>query len=324
MAKAYSTDLRWRVVRLFLCQRKSPSEIAGILFISEKSVRRYIQRLLRTGDVTAWRQRHGPMKILNRVDEFELLLRVIRNPTVYLRELSAYLFHKTGREASLSTLSRFLQSSNFSRKKLKTIASRRCEKKRSHFKAVTVSNPYYLPEMFVFIDEVGFDFRNGIRRYGYAPRGKEATEKFPVFYNKRKNTIAAISMSGVLDAVTYDHNVSGETFANFLRKNMLQHFQPFNGTNPHSIVVMDNASIHHTEEVTGLLQSIGVLVKFLPPYSPDLNPIEEVFSKVKYFIRAESSRLMRSAIGYRKLIVEAFLHVTKADCEQYISHSGYT
>ena len=87
---------------------------------------------------------------------------------------------------------------------------------------------------------------------------------------------------------------------------------------------MDNASIHHTEEVTGLLQSIGVLVKFLPPYSPDLNPIEEVFSKVKYFIRAESSRLMRSAIGYRKLIVEAFLHVTKTDCEQYISHSGYT
>ena len=74
---------------------------------------------------------------------------------------------------------------------------------------------------------------------------KKATEKFPVFYNKRKNTIAAISMSGVLDAVTYDHNISGETFANFLRKNMLQHFQPFNGTNPHSIVVMDNASIHH-------------------------------------------------------------------------------
>ena len=169
----------------------------------------------------------------------------IRNPTVYLRELLAYLFHKTGREASLSTLSRFLQSSNFSRKKLKTIASCRCEKKRSHFKAVVVSNPYYLPEMFVFIDEVGFDFRNGIRRYGYAPRGKKATEKFPVFYNKRKNTIAAISMSGVLDAVTYDHNISGETFANFLRKNMLQHFQPFNGTNPHSIVVMDNASIHH-------------------------------------------------------------------------------
>ena len=76
--------------------------------------------------------------------------------------------------------------------------------------------------------------------------------------------------------------------------------------------------------MTGLLQSIGVLVKFLPPYSPDLNPIEEVFSEVKYFIRAESSRLMRSAIGYRKLIVEAFLHVTKRDCEQYISHSGYT
>lgn len=60
---------------------------------------------------------------------------------------------------------------------------------------------------------------------------------------------------------------------------------PFNGTNPHSVIVLDNASIHHVDEVVELLDSLGALVLFLPPYSPDYNPIEEAFSKVKSLIR---------------------------------------
>lgn len=59
---------------------------------------------------------------------------------------------------------------------------------------------------------------------------------------------------------------------------------PFNGTNPHSVIVLDNASIHHVDKVVELLHSLGALVLFLPPYSPDYNPIE-AFSKVKSLIR---------------------------------------
>ena len=56
---------------------------------------------------------------------------------------------------------------------------------------------------------------------------------------------------------------------------------PFNGINPHSIVVLDNCAIHHTAEVKSMLKWIGVLVHFLLPYTPNFNPIEEAFSKVK-------------------------------------------
>ena len=56
---------------------------------------------------------------------------------------------------------------------------------------------------------------------------------------------------------------------------------PFDGTNPHSVVVLDNCSIHHCADVEATLRDIGVLVHYLPPYSPDLNPIEEAFSEVK-------------------------------------------
>ena len=65
---------------------------------------------------------------------------------------------------------------------------------------------------------------------------------------------------------------------------------PFNGTNPHSVVVVDNCSIHHCDEVLTTLRDIGVIVHFLRPYSPDFNPIEEVFSEVKTQLRALCSQ----------------------------------
>ena len=56
---------------------------------------------------------------------------------------------------------------------------------------------------------------------------------------------------------------------------------PFDGVNPHSVVIMDNCSVHHIQETVSMIEEVGAIVQFLPPYSPDLNPIEEAFSKVK-------------------------------------------
>ena len=61
---------------------------------------------------------------------------------------------------------------------------------------------------------------------------------------------------------------------------------PFNGINPHSVVVLDNCSIHHIPEVIASIHDVGALVLFLPPYSPDINPIEELFSKVKTTLKS--------------------------------------
>ncbi len=61
---------------------------------------------------------------------------------------------------------------------------------------------------------------------------------------------------------------------------------PFDGCNSRSVLVTDNASIHHVDDVIGLVEEVGALVHFLPPYSPNMNPIEEAFSKVKGFLKA--------------------------------------
>ena len=72
--------------------------------------------------------------------------------------------------------------------------------------------------------------------------------------------------------------IDGDEFMYFLQHILVPH-QPFDGVNPHSVVVMDNASIHNVDRAVQLIESTGVLVQFLPPYSPDLNPIEEAFSQ---------------------------------------------
>ena len=74
---------------------------------------------------------------------------------------------------------------------------------------------------------------------------------------------------------------------------------PFNGINPRSVVLLNNASIHHTHRTIELIQSVGALVHFIPPYSPDLDPVEELFSKVKAFLKENDEAIQAAAWDYK-------------------------
>ena len=137
----------------------------------------------------------------------------------------------------------------------------------------------YESHMFVFLDETGADKRNILRKYGYSIRGKPAQRHTWLVRGERVSGIAMISVSGLLDVSVMKGTVDGDKFYDFVQKFLLPQLMPFNGVNPHSIVILDNCSIHHVEEITSMIE--GVLVHFLPPYSPVFNPIEETFSKVK-------------------------------------------
>ena len=83
------------------------------------------------------------------------------------------------------------------------------------------------------------------------------------------------------NVVINEGNVDGDTFCNFLETNIFPLLLPFDGSSLRSVLILDNASIHHVERIYQLAEVKGCLLWFLPAYSPDLNPIEEVFSKVK-------------------------------------------
>ena len=85
----------------------------------------------------------------------------------------------------------------------------------------------------------------------------------------------------MLDFWTIVGGVTADVFDRFVANALLPHLQHFNGINACSIILLDNAMIHHAGEILKLVENVGTLIYYLLPYSPDLNPIEEAFSKVK-------------------------------------------
>ena len=98
-------------------------------------------------------------------------------------------------------------------------------------------------------------------------------------YRKHISAIGVMTTSGIEDTSLIESNDNGDIFLQIVQRRLLNIIQPFDGNNACSVVVMDNASIHHVDTVVELITAAEALVRFLPPYSLELNPIEEVFSK---------------------------------------------
>ena len=117
--------------------------------------------------------------------------------------------------------------------------------------------------------------------------------------------------------------VNSENFSDFVRGDLLPNLQPYDGTNERSVLIMDNCSIHHVETITSLFEEVGVLLLFLPPYSPDYMPIEAAFRYIKAYIKLRSDiiHVTRDPIP---VIQAAFKSITSEQCNGWISHAGYT
>ena len=139
--------------------------------------------------------------------------------------------------------------------------------------------------MLVFVDETGSD---AMRKYGYIGglRGKPPRSCELLVRGERVSVITAMNEEGILAMKIVRGTVNGDDFLDFIQRDLLPTLMPFNGTNPNSIVVLDNCSVHHVSGVASMITEVGALVHFLPPYSPDLNPIEECFSKVKSLLKS--------------------------------------
>jgi transposase len=135
----------------------------------------------------------------------------------------------------------------------------------------------------VFIDESGANERNGRRRNGWAPKGCAAYIKDILQYTKNWSILPAYSIDGYISTVMFKGSINGERFEEFVIEYVLPLCTPFPGRN--SVLVMDNASIHKSERLVRACIEAGVLLRYLPPYSPDFNPIEESFSDLKAWIR---------------------------------------
>lgn len=172
-------------------------------------------------------------------------------------------------------------------------------------------------ELFVWVDETGSDKRKSMRRFGYSLRGlPPVCHRFLVRGN-RISAIAAICSEGLLGVELVTGTVNGDKFFDFIRGTLIPNMNAFDGSSSKSIIVMDNCSIHHVPKVIELLEDAGIVILFLPPYSPDLNPIEETFSSVKYFLQ-DHDEILQATDDPKIIIQSAFDNITKEQCIGWI------
>ena len=175
----------------------------------------------------------------------------------------------------------------------------------------------YPRNFFVWVDETGSDNRDQICKFGYALRGLPPVYHRLLVRGIRMSTIAAIGCEGLVTFEMITGTTNGETFFDFIRGSVIPRMQPFPA--PSSVLVLDDCSIHHIQEVKDILVQAGILLLYLPPYSPDLNPAEELFSFVKYY----HDEILQYSNDSKDIIKSAFESVTTEQCNKWITHSGY-
>lgn len=305
----------WR----YLAHHTTLAEVAELYSLSDRTARRYMDIFHRTGDILPKDSVHGPSKLLGDHEQLVLLRLTLTNPGIYLHELQSELLKKFGVTISVPTICRTLKFMGCTRQSMHHVAIQRSDMLRAKFMAEISS---YDPAMLIWLDETGCDRRNTIRKYGYSIRGRPLSDHRLLVRGIRYTAIPIVSTEGIHDVYLHRGTMNGDYFVRFLQNSLLPILQPFNWLNPRSVLILDNASIHHVQEVSDLIEQAGSRIIYLPPYSPDLNPAEGIFSQVKATMKS-NDKLFQACSAPRALIAMAFGMVTTQDCIGHISNSGY-
>jgi transposase len=166
---------------------------------------------------------------------------------------------------------------------------------------------------FVFVDESGVNITLA-RRYARAPGGERAHGTAPINWSHNVSLIGALSTAGVVAAMSVVGSTDAEVFCAYLREVLAPQLKA------RDIVVMDNLSVHKVREVRRIISARGARLMYLPPYSPDLSPIEHCWSKVKTYLR---SRAARSYEALDEAITEALSKITVENAQSWFKHCGY-
>lgn len=153
------------------------------------------------------------------------------------------------------------------------------------------------------------------RLRGRAPRGERLIDKTPHGHWKTTTLIAALGIEGVRCSTVVDGAVNADIFEAFVEQILVPQLRPGD------VVVMDNLSSHKRNRTRELIEAAGAELAYLPPYSPDLNPIEMIFSKVKQLLRSLNARTCQALWQAMQSVLD---QITAPDAANCFRHCGYT
>ena len=168
-------------------------------------------------------------------------------------------------------------------------------------------------DRFVFVDECGTDTAMA-PPYAWSRTGERAFGLAPSNWGSNVTLLASITREGMGPCVAVEGPTTGAMFEAYLERALAPVLEPGR------VVVMDNLSAHKGARVRGIVESRGCELLFLPPYSPDFNPIEQAFSKLKASLRRAQARTYEALIG---AMGRALDEITERDASGFFRHCGY-
>ena len=169
------------------------------------------------------------------------------------------------------------------------------------------------PERLVFIDET-WASTNMPRRHGRAPKGQRLRVGVPHGHWKTTTFVAGLRISGMVAPMVLDGPINGVAFQAYVEQFLVPELKPGD------IVIMDNLGSHKGAAVRNTIEAVGARLLYLPPYSPDFNPIEKAFAKLKALLRKAAERTVE---GLWTKIGEFLPAFTPRECTNYFAAAGY-
>lgn len=165
----------------------------------------------------------------------------------------------------------------------------------------------------IFIDECGV--KTGMQRtHARAKRGERAFGLKPDRDTKTLSLIGAMGVDGFVASQLLDGPMCKPNFLEFFEQNLLAHLKPGQA------VVLDNLNTHHCKEIKALAERHGIILLYTPPYSPQFNPIEEAWSKLKSYLRKQTARTVSTLVAE---VAEGIRRITTTNIAGWIRHAGY-
>ena len=169
------------------------------------------------------------------------------------------------------------------------------------------------PARFVFLDETGAS-TNMVRRYGWGPRSERLADAAPHGHWRTTTFVVGLRSSGFVAPLVLDGPMTGEAFRAYVEQFLAPALEPG------CVVVMDNLAAHKVSGVREAIRAAGASLMLLPAYSPDLNPIEQAFAKLKAGLRKAGARTRDALWAAIRRLLDSF---SPAECRNYLAKSGY-
>jgi transposase len=284
--------------------------IAKQLKVSRSWARRVKQRWQELRLRNATEQKHGRHRKLTEADRLQLANLVEQTPDATLKHLHEQL----NKPVSISTVVRALNDMKLTFKKKSVHAS---EQNRADVKLKREDWEQSMPgldlDKLVFFDEIGVNTKMA-RLHGRCPQGQRLISFEPAGHYANSTLMSGMRLNGIVAPMLIDGPVNSETFVGYVEDCLAPALEPGD------ILIIDSLPAHMSVQVAAAVEAVGCTLVYLPQYSPDLNPIENMWSKVKASIRAAAARTLDTVVI---AVGVALNSVTLSDCEGYFSHCGY-